>query len=237
MNATLEFWLLNLAQDLSVPLNLLPPVLNGDDRESTALNVRSLRGVSLQQGISWLVELAERGLVAFNRSSGVDEEVAQLAPSTAMSLLKTPGVEREISFELTECGGSAWETAAEPRWHEMAEGSAILKDRGTEPSQWEWTWFSQDRDRLMASLGWHRMIQDEHIDLSTVEWTIRDAYPVRYWKRLSNVHVVTFDSRSAEEPRPAWPRGLEPRWFTDWRISRANWYRQPWDAAVWPPLL
>jgi len=122
MNAVLQHWLLNLAVDFAVPLKFLPPLLDGDDREPHALNVKSLRGVSLCEGVAHLVELAENGLIAFTRVGGLET----LAPPTVLPLLKNPAAEREISFELTDHGGRAWESACEPRWHDMADGSAVV---------------------------------------------------------------------------------------------------------------
>jgi len=231
MNAILQQWLLNLALDFAVPLKLLVPVLDGDDREATALNARSLRGISLRQGLAYLVELADRGLVTFKRNG--NPEI--LTPSTVVSLLNNPGAEQEISFELTDDGGRAWESAASPRWHHMADGSALFSSEEADLFRWEWTWFSQDRQQLMAVLGWYPAVQQEQIDLSTVNWELHAEYQVKYWKRLSNVHVVTFRSRSASDSLPPWSRGIEPGWFTDWRISRHNWYRKPWDMEGWPP--
>jgi hypothetical protein len=52
MNPVLQQWLLNLAIDFPVPVRLLPPVLNARDSEATALNVKSLRGFTLEDGVS-----------------------------------------------------------------------------------------------------------------------------------------------------------------------------------------
>jgi hypothetical protein len=173
-----------------------------------------------------LGELANRGLIAFRRIG--DEEY--LAPSGISSL-----PEREVSFELTGAGGRAWEKAAEPRWNEMTSGFAEQNSLADGGYRWDWTWFSQDRERLMAVLGWYPMIQREQIDLSSVEWTTHDDYPVNYWKHLPDIHVVRFCSVSAGESMAGWPRGHEPQWFTDWRVSSQSWYRKPWEMAGWPP--
>jgi len=232
MNPVLQHWLLNLAVDFAVPLKFLPPVLDGDDREPHALNVKSLRGISLCEGVAHLVELAENGLIAFTRVGGLET----LAPPTVLPLLKNPAAEREISFELTDDGGRAWERASGPRWHDMADGSAVVISEAAQLYQWKWTWFSQDREQLMAVLGWYPMLQNEQIDLTTVKWELHAEYQVKYWKRLSNVHVVSFRSYSHSESMPAWRRGVEPEWFTDWRNSRDNWYRKPWNMEGWPPV-
>jgi hypothetical protein len=228
MNAVLQQWLLNLVVDFPVTLQLLAPVLDGDDLESHALNVKSLREISLNEGVGYLVELAGNGLIVFERNSDLET----FAPSNIPLLLKTPGAEREISFKLTEAGGHVWESLAEPLWYSMDDGSAVLTSEEADLYQWQWTWFSQNREKLMATLGWYPMLQREQIDLSSVQWEQHDEYQVKYWKRLSNVHVVSFRSCSA-----AGPRGVEPEWFTAWRTARNNWYRKPWNMEGWPPPL
>ena len=230
MDAVLQQWILNLATDFAVPLKLLPEVLDGDDGQAQALNVKSLRGISPIEGFELLTELADKGLVRLKRGSDT------LIPSNARRLLKTPGGEREVSFELTEDGGREWERVAAPDWRQMDEGSGIVAAEDDQATLRDWTWFSQDRDRLMAVLGWYPMVQDEQIDVATIRWEIHSEYEVKYWKRLSNVHVVNFRSSSQREPIRRWvPRGVEPQWFTAWRISRDNWYRKPWDMEGWPP--
>jgi hypothetical protein len=214
-------------------LKLLPPVLDGDDQKATALNVKSLRGLTFRDGVAYLVDLANHGLVAFRRNGG--SEI--LAPSTVLPLLASPDGKKKISFELTDEGGRAWESAASPRWHHMADGSAVLGSEEGNSCGWDWTWFSQDRERLMSVLGWYPMLQREQIDISTINWEVHSEYQVKYWKRLSNVHVVTFRSWPAGDSMPAWPLGFEPPWFRDWRISHGDWCREPWEVGEWPPLL
>jgi hypothetical protein len=226
----LQQWLLNLALDFPVPLRLLPPLLNGDDRQGHALNVRSFRGVMLETVIAELVKLSENGLVAFMCDGGFD----RVAPAEVVSRMNAPEVWRDISFELTEAGGRAWETSAQPRWRDMDYGSAVsCKDGDLEG--WNWTWFSQSRERLMAVLGWFPVLENGRIDLGRIAWKLHAEYPVRYWKRLPDVHVVTFRSGSTGESLPASsPRETELEWFTTWRIARSNWYRHPWEMPGWP---
>ncbi len=232
MNAALQQWLLNLAVDFPVPLRLLPPLLDGDDRQSHALNVKSIRGVTLRTVVARLIELAESGLIIFTGETGF----GKIAPAGVVSLMNRPGAEREVSFELTAAGGMVWETSAQPRWHEMEGGSAIASSEDGGLMQWDWTRFSQCRDRLMAVLGWFPMVEHgAQIDHGTVRWEFHSEYQVRYWKRLPNVYVVSFRSWSAGDPLPQWkPRGAEPEWFTTWTIARSSWYLHPWEMAGWP---
>lgn len=51
----------------------------------------------------------------------------------------------------------------------------------------------------MAVIGWYPMLQQENVDLSSIQWELHEEYPVKYWKRLAGVHLVTFRSRSNSE--------------------------------------
>ncbi len=233
MDALLQQWLLNLAIDFAVPLRLLPPLLEGDDSQAHALNVKSLHGFPIETIVDTLIDLAGRGLIAFHRESAAltASEVLQMSPAVR---------EREISFELTEAGGRAWEVLAQPRWHEMDDGYLEPryedgKEADWESREWHCVWCSQNRDRLMAVLGWFAQIEHHLVALDTITWNTYPEYPVNYWKRLSNVHVLTFRGRPTPDDREVWPQRREPKWFTAWRIARSNWYRHPWDLEGWPP--
>lgn len=234
MNGVLEQWLLNLAIDFPVEVRLLPAVLDGDDREPHALNVRALRGFSLEDGAHRLVELAEHGVVELIREIERGEPRV-VAPSEILPLMARHDIPKELSFRLTAAGGRAWEAAAQPRWHEMHDGFATAREQRGELVGFDWTCFSQNRERLMAMLGWWPMLEQEHVNLDTVAWKLAEDYEVKYWKRLPSVHVVTFQSLSGKPSTVAWRRGAEPRWFQEWRIGSSAWYRPPWEMEGWPP--
>ena len=234
MNAVLQQWLLNLAIDFPVPFRYVPPLLNGNDDEAHTLNVKSLPGFTLNEGVRALVELAENGLLLFTSLS--EEGGSRIVAPSAVPSIADHGVKAKLWFKLTQAGGRAWESAAEPRWHDLDDASGIPSDHSGSPAGWDWTWFSQNRDRLMAVLGWYQMFgHDEQIDLGTVTWRLAKHYRIKYWKRLPNVHVVTFRSLRVGEYMPVWKRGVAPEWFSAWRIARSAWYRRPWEMEGWPP--
>jgi len=118
----------------------------------------------------------------------------------------------------------------------MDAGFGQPSDEDGDLRRWDWTFFSQNRDRLMAVLGWVPMIDNSRIDLDTVTWKTHSEYPVRYWKQLPDVHVVKFQAQQEpESPRRSdWVFGRMP-WFSMWFTARSDWYRKPWDLEGWPP--
>lgn len=236
MDPVLQHWLLNLATDFPVPFRFLPRVLDGRDGEAHALNVVALRGFSLEIGVKRLVELADADLVRFTHTQEGDDP--QPVASSEVTALVSRGATQGLSFELTNAGGEAWEKTAEPRWHEMHDGFGQPSDENGDLGRWDWTFFSQNRDRLMAVLGWFSMIEGNGhgVDLNSVTWETHNEYQVRYWKHLPDVHVVDFQTQQQPEPPHDWNWifGGAP-WFSTWFSTRRDWYRKPWDLEGWPP--
>src|SRR5579862_7990339 len=104
MNAVLQQWLLNLAVDFPVTLNLLARIVDGDDSEANALNVRSLTGFSLEHAIARLVELAEAGLIEFEYQS--EEGDSRIVAPSALRpmMIAHAAAEQKLSFKLTSTG-------------------------------------------------------------------------------------------------------------------------------------
>jgi hypothetical protein len=230
MNPLLQQWLLNLAISFPIPLRLLSPaILNGRDDEPHALNVRSLQGFTFEDCVPCLVELAENGLVSFS-----DRSHRKTAPRDLASLMRRPGAEMELSFKLTRAGGLAWESMAEPRWHDMTDGYGTPRvGDGNLTGLCDWILFSQTQEHLIAELGWYPMLHSgDQINLATVRWSLAANYRVKYWKRLPNVHVVKFRSCL---PPSEWRYERVPSWLTSWWHARSNWYRHPWEMGGWPP--
>ena len=235
MNRVLRQWLLNLAIDFPVHFGLLPSLLDGNDREPQSLNVKALRGFELDEGVAGLMELAESGLIEFFHQPGPGEARA-ISTSEVLVLRRRSGVEKELSFQLTDAGGRAWESAAEPHWRRMQGGFATPREENGRLIGWDWTLFSQDREHLMATIGWWPVLNHgEQIDLRSITWEFAEAYLVKYWKRLPNMHLVNFESGLGAPSMPGWNPGNTPEWFTAWSIARSTWYRQPWEMEGWSP--
>ena len=82
-------------------------------------------------------------------------------------MLARSSAEKEISFELTDEGGRAWESAARPQWHRLTGGSAVSSEEDN-PNCMDWTRFSHDRERLMSVLGWYPVVQGEPVGIRTI---------------------------------------------------------------------
>lgn len=231
MDTVLQYWLLNLATNFPVPFQLLPPVLDNSDEQPTALNVRSLRGFSLDWAVNRLVELAAANLIEFTHSHEKTEP--RIVPSGEVLRLVSLGETHDLSFKLTTAGGEEWEKMARPCWDEMDDGFAEVIGSDGGLVRWTWTFFSQNYDRLMAVIGWFPWIEGHEVDLNTVSWKLHADHEVRYWKRLPNVHVATFQAWQSDSARDC---RLSPAlWIETWSRTRFDWYRKPWDLEGWPP--
>ena len=231
LNPVLQQWLLNLAIDFPISLHLLPDILAGDDRKPHALNVKSLKGFTLENGLMCLAELADSGFIEFEQSS--PGEPQRIRPLDVIALMSKPGFERKISFRLTQAGGRAWEELAAPHWDQMDQAWGTPAHDNLRVM--DWVLFSQNWDRLIALLGWWPMTNggEENVDFRTVSAELAQEYEVMYWKRLPNVHVLKFQTKRPEDP----PRGYksQPLWFKKWCNNRFRWYRKPWELEGWPP--
>ena len=129
--------------------------------------------------------------------------------------------EMSVGFALTLLGGGAWETCANPDW-----SGVILESRGSSDG----VLISPNRDRLIAYMGWYAEINQEQIELDTIDLSVRADFPILYWKRLPLVYRAAFRLQPAKE---RWI-GRPPQWFRDWHIATMSWYRRPWELAGWP---
>jgi len=182
-------------------------------RAEFLLNVKPLIGFTFAQGAHGLAELAQIGLITFSHRIG-QYQSQPIQVSELLRLVRERKSQRKLRnfcFKLTPAGGSAWESQAQPRWFDMEDGAGIPRYTNEGQSRgdlvgWDWTLFSQNREHLMATLGWWSMrVHERHerVDLRTTELT--------------------------------WPGGYAPRWLIDWEIARHKWYRHPWEMEGWPP--
>ena len=179
--------------------------------------------------MSRLVELAEAALVEFTHTNEQGGP-RMVTPTEILALMSRPGIERELSFKLTRAGGDTWESMAEPRWHDMDDGFATPRYENDKIAGWDWTLFSQNRDRLVAAMGRWPRFNDDQVNFDSITWTLTEDYEVKYWKHLRNVHVVTFQSsprtRQCTESRPSGshPGGQPSRLGTAnlgrWKVGR-----------------
>jgi hypothetical protein len=237
-----RYWLLDLATEFPRSLGLLFPSI-----ESEALNVKEIPGRQLEDYAASLMELYGAGLIMLESDFPEDDISSQPGVSKIVErFVRLPKGERQVRyvrpgrrtdddrqprqhvrFQLTATGGQEWERLAEPDW------SHYFDQRG---DQGGCEIVSQNRDLLMAVLGWFQELGGGRVDVNSIQIQKLDNYPILYWKHLPFVFKANFAFDKAD-PRwigdgPAWSR--EPKWFHEWRVATASWYRKPWEMSAWP---
>lgn len=239
----LRHWLLDVAVEFPRNLCLLFPFVDGE-----ALNAKTIHGHQPKSYSRALLDMFEEGLIRF--SSDVQGDDVQASVGVARVLERFLGLskddsqlrrggrflpayqrchikELQVYFELTPEGGQAWEKIARPNWDHCFTQSTGNADCEL---------VSQNRDLLMAVLGWFREADGGLVDLDSVEIQKLNDCPILYWKHLPSVFRVKFifeksDARWSGDG-PTWSR--EPKWFQEWWTSATSWYRKPWELPTWP---
>jgi len=239
----MRHWLLDIAVEFPRSLVLLFPFVEGE-----ALNAKTIHGQQPESYAKGLINLFENGLIRFSSdvpgdevqtSAGVERLLERFVRlSKDDSLLRREGQllstyqrrhikELQVSFELTSEGGRVWESDAEPNWDRCFTQSTGDADCEL---------VSSNLDRIMAVIGWFPEIVGGRVDVNSIRIQRLDDSPILYWKHLPSVFKANF-AFDKTDPRwssdgPAWPR--EPKWFHDWRVATASWYRKPWEMPAWP---
>jgi hypothetical protein len=240
--SVVQHWLLNLAIEVPCSLGTIFPSV-----EEEYLNVKKIAGCKPEEYGESLLELFEEGLIILKSDFAGDnvdnkDGVAQIVerfvrlPKDARevryasrkvnsdSARKTP---ERARFEVTKAGGEEWERRAEPDWNHYFDQRGDQSDCEV---------VSQNRDLVMAVLGWFPELGGGRVDVNSIQIQKLDDYPIFYWKYLPSVFKANFAFNKAD-PRlsgdgPAWPR--EPEWFHEWQASTTSWYRKPWEMPEWP---
>jgi hypothetical protein len=235
-----KHWLLNLAVEVPVWLYLLFPAVEGD-----ALNVQPVPRRNAEDYAAGVMDLCEAGMIKLSSEVHGDDVENGAGISRILDrflklsyddsilhrdgrLLKPdqrnrlPGM--QVSFRLTALGGEAWERVAEPDWAHF-----VTESRDSTSGEL----ISPDRDRLIAYMGWYPEIHRERIQLETVTWETHTNFEILYWKRLPFVYHASFGLQAAAA---RWASMAPPKWFRDWELSTASWYREPWSLSNWPTL-
>lgn len=231
-DALIKHWLLNLAIECSMPLRVLFPFRwpTGNAREiphaeaeELARNFLALFDVGMIHVFSDLDEdnAPSRSDLSsiLNRSVALSHDLEGSANPRSESRRKvklTPAL--QLSFELTNSGGEAWERVAKPDW------SRFLMER----SDFEIAdFYSVNRDLLTAYMGWYADINEARILADTVEWDSRKDSEIVYWKKAPIVHHA-FCRLEVKPPANT------PKWLWDWYTSATKWHTDPWELSDWP---
>lgn len=238
-----EHWILNLAIEGTRKLSDFLPVVKG-----MYLNVRDVPGCGANEYAEALLRLFDAGMLRLYFDISQEEQIEpdrrsieaviarrlQLPPTSRMSVRKGSRPPRAITvaepdllMELTESGGCAWETLAEPNWNLYAQSLTDIPHPKSDVLTGE-VW-SANQDLLLAQLGWFQEINSGIIDRKTIRIEVLHDHLVTYWKRLPQVYRATFSCSLSEE---RWGKINEPKWFRDW--WGREWYRHPWQLQEWP---
>jgi hypothetical protein len=237
-----KYWLLNTALEFPCGLGLLFPVI-----ESEALNVKEISGIRSEDYAASLVQLYEAGLIMIDSPLAEDQVNSKIAVThvierfmrrspiergvrhvTRTSRSQTGREERKSAkFQLTTAGGQEWERYAKPDWDHYLD---LPTSSGTGAIT------SQNRDLVIAVMGFFPEIGGGQIDLDSVAIQEIRNYSILYWKRLPSVFKATFRFEQAEArwggKGPAWSN--EPTWFKEWWAATNSWYIKPWESPEWP---
>jgi len=149
---------------------------------------------------------------------------------TAVTRFKKQGLEKPgngLLFRLTDAGGKAWESLAEPRWGRFLKSEMTTLGSDLDDLRVYCLLASKNQDAVVAYLGWYERLQSVDVDWSTLRLVAHANYKATYWKRLTDVHEASFNGvlQKADRSIPA------PVW--DWKMSLGNWHVKPWDRPDW----
>jgi hypothetical protein len=242
-DAVIKFWLLDIATEFPRSLGMLFPSV-----ESEALNVKEIPNCKQGDYAASLIELFEAGLITLESDFSEDDVNSKFGVSRIIERFEhlskderqlryvrsgphAAGVRLPLQcvrFQLTRAGGQEWEKYAEPDWDHCFDQST-----GNEEGEI----FSQNRDLVMAVLGWFQEIEGGRVHLESIALQEIKDYPIFYWKNLPYVYKATFTFERAEARwsgnGPAWLNA--PKWFKEWwAAATSSWYRKPWELPGWP---
>lgn len=235
-----KHWLLNLAIEYPVWLGHLFPAVDCE-----ALNVKPVPGCKAEDYARSLIELCSSDMIRFSSElpgddieshSGVERilgrflKLANDDPELPCQERLRPTYKRnrppgmQVSFKLTERGGEAWETMADPDWNHILTVSVDSQSGDL---------FSPDRDLLVAYMGWYQEIEKQTIQLDTITWQTHSDFEILYWKHLPLVYQASFSLQPADGRAGRLWSGM-PKWFREWYFSAIAWHKQPWELPGWP---
>jgi len=220
-----KHWLLNLAINCPIYLPLLFPSLRLD-----ALNVKAIPHCPAADYARGLFDLFGSGMITFSSELPEDDATSHAGISRVLDrFLALPENHKHgrstgqpptmrASFALTPLGGETWAKIAEPDWSSLLVESSDFDDADI---------YSNNRDLLMAYMGWYAEINEARILAETVQWETHKDSEILYWKRLPLVHHV-YCRLEVKAPSAA------PDWVRGWYFSATSWYRKPWELSGWP---
>jgi hypothetical protein len=204
-----EWWLLDLVEDASVPL---AETVNGD----YGVN-KKFYPYSREVLFEAFCHLASEGWI---RGGSIHEPPSPLSRDSIQLELRRPVVaggpadRLALSYSLTESGGKVWESFANPDWHQYIEIGGDLQRVGD-------TIYATcvAREVLEHML---RLWPSEGIDVEadSIRWSDVGPWNVRYWKTLPAGYKLSFKVRAFREV-PCWDWVYHHHTsYNEWRSCR-----------------
>ncbi len=215
-------WLLELMVIDPVPLAWILPAFNGQHTNSPPIP-----GYGPPDYAHLLIWAIKEGLIQL--TSGDHFLTLESAENTVTRFeqLSPRNNGEGIGVRMTDKGGKAWESLAEPQWDRFFKFALTYLNTDPDDLRILGLLASRNRDAVMAYLGWYERLESIDVHWDTLRIVIEPEYEATYWKRLTDVHEATFNGI-----RQRLDRTIPPLVF-DWKISLGNWHAKPWDRADW----
>ncbi len=218
-----ELWLLNTVVDFSLPICCLK------SENLEALLNKAHYGLPLEVIAKDLLNLYHQGLIEVEKSYDDENKESELIELTADKLAdiltnETRTLPVHFNYHyyyLTEKGGAYWEAFTQADWYWYLLDEYWQIDCDNEDSPWQVEVYSQNFELLQEFFyGFSEGV----IDKSTVEFSQVDSFAMTYWKKLPNVHKLSFqydeftnEDLDLKPLHKSWDRSYCDRRWCEWR--------------------
>ena len=209
-------WFLSRMAERPAPLKWFLPTFRSEHA-----NAPPLSGLGPESCAKGILELVSDQLVVVMAG----EERRPDAPAIIRRFLDGT-LEPGVALAMTDSGGREWEALASPEWDRFVRYEVELS---AEPSdnRFQGLLASTNLDVLMAYLGWWEQLESAQIEWDSVKWRTHSAYPLTYWKNLTNVTEVSFTGETLNQQQ-AWFA-----WLQAWVGHRSTWFIDAWRMPGW----
>jgi len=215
-------WLLELMVIEPVPLVWILPSFNG--QHTNSLPIPNYKSEDYLQLL--ISALRDRSIAMVSDDHAVTLEDA-VATVTRFEKHGPEKPSNRLMFRLTDAGGKAWESLAEPQWEKFFKFEQTYISSNSDDLRVSGLLASRNRDAVIAYLGWYERLESVNVQWDSLKIVTHTDYEAVYWKRLADVHEAIFDGVRQKMDRSV------PAPVRDWQLSLNNWYVKPWNRPDW----